>query len=78
MIKSLDGHLAVPTDDATDLLATLDLLADVLRYASDELHADIVDRHQPGTHQYLIDTLEHHAGMLRRAIRPGHRRAVTA
>jgi hypothetical protein len=77
MITKLDGHLAVPIDYAADLLDTLDLLAEVLRYAGDELRDDIVERYQPGTYEYLIETVDAHAGALRRATGPG-RRTVTA
>lgn len=77
MITNLDAHLAVPIDYAADLIDTLDLLSEVLRYASDELREDIVDRYQPGTYQYLIETIDAHAGVLRRATSPGQPRTVT-
>ena len=57
MITRLDRHLTVPIDYAADLLDTLDLLSEVLRYASDELRHDIVDHYQPGTYEYLIETV---------------------
>ena len=47
MITTLNAHLAVPIDYAADLIDTLDLLAEVLRYAGDELREDIADRYQP-------------------------------
>jgi hypothetical protein len=74
---NLDAHLTAPIDYAADLLDTLDLLAEILRYASDELREDIVDRYQPGTYQYLIETIDAHAGVLRRATSPGQPRTVT-
>ena len=77
MITNPDGHLRVPIDYAADLLDTLDLLSEVLRYASDELRHDIVDHYQPGTYEYLIETVDHHASVLRRATSPGQPRTVT-
>ncbi|HYS41573.1 MAG TPA: hypothetical protein VEO01_38645 [Pseudonocardiaceae bacterium] len=77
MITNLDAHLTVPIDYAADLIDTLDLLCEVLRYASDELREDIVDRYQPGTYEYLIETVDAHAGALRRATSPGQPRTVT-
>jgi hypothetical protein len=77
VITNLDAHLAVPIDYAADLIDTLDLLSEVLRYASDELREDIVDRYQPGTYQYLIETIDAHAGVLHRATSPGQPRTVT-
>jgi hypothetical protein len=67
MITKLDAHLAVPIDYAADLIEALDLISEVLRYASDELREDIIDRYRPGTYEYLIETVDHHAGQLRRA-----------
>jgi hypothetical protein len=75
--RNSDAHLAVPIDYAADLIDTLDLLAEVLRYASDELREDIADRYRPGTYQYLIETVDAHAGVLRRATSPGQPRTVT-
>jgi hypothetical protein len=77
MITNSDGHLAVPVDYAADLIDTLDLLGEVLRYASDELRHDIVDHYQPGTYEYLIETVDHHASVLRRATSPTQPRTVT-
>jgi hypothetical protein len=74
---NLDAHLTMPIDDAADLLDTLDLLGEILRYASDELRHDIVDHYQPGTYDYLIETVDHHASVLRRATSPGQPRTVT-
>jgi hypothetical protein len=77
VITNPDGHLTVPIDYAADLLDTLDLLSEVLRYASDELRHDIVDHYQPGTYEYLIETVDAHAGVLRRATSPTQARTVT-
>ena len=77
MITRLDRHLTVPIDHAADLLDTLDLLCEVLRYASDELRHDIVDEYQPGTYEYLIDTVDYHADLLRHATSPPGPRTVT-
>jgi hypothetical protein len=77
VIAKPDGHLAMPIDYTADLIDTLDLLCEVLRYASDELREDIIDRYQPGTYEDLIETVEHHAGVLRRATSPGQPRTVT-
>jgi len=77
VITRLDRHLTVPIDHAADLLDTLDLLAEVLRYAGDELREDIADRYQPGTYDHLIETIDAHAGELRRAAGPGPHRTVT-
>ena len=76
MITNSDGHLAVPVDYAADLIDTFDLLGEVLRYASDELRHDIVDHYQPGTYEYLIETVDHHASVLRRATSPTQARTV--
>ena len=77
MITRLDQNLTMPIDYAADLLDTLDLLSEVLRYASDELRHDIVDHYQPGTYEHLIETVDHHASVLRRATSPGQPRTVT-
>jgi hypothetical protein len=77
VITNPDGHLRVPIHDAADLLDTLDLLCEVLRYASDELRHDIVEHYQPGTYDYLIETVDHHASMLRRATSPTQAATVT-
>jgi hypothetical protein len=77
VITNPDGHLTVPIDYAADLIDTLDLLSEVLRYASDELREDIIDRYRPGTYEYLIETVDAHAGVLRRATSPGQPRTVT-
>ena len=70
MITRLHRHLTVPIDYAADLLDTLDLLSEVLRYASDELRHDVVDHYQPSTYEYLIETVDHHADLLRHATSP--------
>jgi hypothetical protein len=77
VITRLDRHLTVPIDYAADLLDTLDLLSEVLRYASDELRHEIVDRYQPGTYEYLLETVEYHAGLLRQATSPNPPPQVT-
>ena len=86
MTTNLDTHLTVPIDYAADLLDTLDLLGEILRYASDELRHDIVEhylRHdivedyQPDTYEDLIETVDHHASVLRRVTSPGQPRTVT-
>ena len=77
MITRLDQNLTMPIDYAADLLDTLDLLSEVLRYASDELRHDVVDHYQPGTYEHLIETVDHHAGLLRHATSPGQPRTVT-
>jgi hypothetical protein len=76
VITRLDRHLTVPIDYAAELLDTFDLLGEILRYASDELRHDIVDHYQPGTYEYLIDTVDHHASVLRRATSPTQTRTV--
>jgi len=77
MITRLHRHLTVPIDYAADLLDTLDLLSEVLRYASDELRHDIVDHYPPGTYEDLIETVDHPAGPLRAATSPTRPRTVT-
>jgi hypothetical protein len=67
VITRLDGHLLLPADLAAGLLELLDLLDEVLRYGSDELRADITDRFHPRMHAHLIETIDAHAGLLRRA-----------
>lgn len=67
MITRLDGHLLVPPDHAEQLTELLDLLGEVLRHGGDDLRADITDRFGPGLHGWLIDALDIHAGLLRRA-----------
>jgi hypothetical protein len=76
VITRLDRHLTVPIDYAAELLDTFDLLGEVLRYASDELRHDIADHYQPGTYEYLIETVDHHASVLRRATTPTQTRTV--
>ena len=70
MITRLDQQLTMPIDHAADLLDTLDLLSEVLRYASDELRHEIVDRYPISTYEYLIETVDHHAGLFRHATSP--------
>jgi hypothetical protein len=70
VITRLDQNLTMPIDYAADLLDTLDLLSEVLRYASDELRHDIVDHYQPSTYEYLIETVDHHASLFRSATSP--------
>jgi hypothetical protein len=77
MITRLGGHLTVPIDHAADLLDTLDLLSEILRYASDELRHGIVDHYQAGTYEDLIETVDHHAGLLRAATSPTRPQTVT-
>jgi hypothetical protein len=67
VITRLDGHLLVHPEHASGLTELLDLLSDVLRHGGDELRADITDRYGPSLHGYLIDALDIHAGLLRRA-----------
>jgi hypothetical protein len=74
---NLDAHLTVPIDHAADLLDTLDLLGEVLRYASHELRHDIAEHYPPGTYEDLIDTVDHHAGLLRHATSPTPTPGVT-
>jgi hypothetical protein len=73
VITRLDGHLLVYPEHAAGLLELLDLLGEVLRYGGDDLRADIADRFHPGMHAYLIETLDHHAGLLRRATTTIHK-----
>jgi hypothetical protein len=70
VITRLDHHLTMTIDYAADLLDTLDLLSEVLRYASDELRHDIVDHYQPSTYDNLIETVDLHADLFRRATSP--------
>jgi hypothetical protein len=70
VITRLDQQLTMPIDYAADLLDTLDLLSEVLRYASDELRHEIIDHYPPSTNEYLIETVDHHAGLFRRATSP--------
>jgi len=77
VITTLNAHLAVPIDYAADLIDTLDLLGEVLRYAGDELREDIADRYEPGTYDYLIETIDAHASVLRHATSPSQHRTVT-
>jgi hypothetical protein len=73
VITRLDGHLLVHPEHTAGLLELLDLLGEVLRYGGDDLRADITDRFHPGMHAYLIDALDHHAGLLRRATMTIHK-----
>ena len=74
----LNSDAGGPIDHAADLIDTLDLISEVLRYASDELRHEIVDHYQPGTYEYLIETVDHHAGLLRAATSPTRLRTVTS
>lgn len=67
MITRLDGHLLVHPEHADQLLELLDLLGEVLRYGGDELRVDIADRFHPRLHAHLVEALDTHAGLLRRA-----------
>ena len=73
MITRLDGHLLVHPEHAAGLLELLDLLNEVLRYGGDDLRDDIADRFHPSMHAYLIETLDHHAGLLRRTATTIHK-----
>jgi hypothetical protein len=73
VITRLDGHLLVRPDHADQLLELLDLLSEVLRHGGDELRADVADRFGPGLHGWLIDAVDIHAGLLRRAITTLHK-----
>jgi hypothetical protein len=76
VITRMDGHLLVPHDHADHLLELLDLLGEVLRHGGDDLRADIADRFGSGLHGWLVDALDIHANLLRRAstatIHKGH------
>lgn len=73
MITRLDGHLLMRPEHATGLLDLLDLLGEVLRYGGDDLRDDIADRYHPGMHAHLIEALDTHAGLLRRATTTVHK-----
>lgn len=66
-IIRLDGHLIVHPDHVAGLLELLDLLGEVLRYGADDLRGDIADRFHPAMHGYLVDAVDIHADLLRRA-----------
>jgi hypothetical protein len=70
MITKIDGRLTAPIAAAADLLDTLDLLGEVLRYASIELRHEIADHYQADTYDDLIQAVDHHAELLRRATAP--------
>jgi len=74
----MNRHLSMTIEHAADLLDALDLTCEVLRYASQELRHEIVDHYQPGTYDDLLDTVEHHASLLRAATSPAQPPAVTA
>lgn len=61
-----DAHLLHP-DHASHLLELLDLLDEVLRHGGDELRADIAERFGPSLHGWLIDALDIHTTLIRRA-----------
>ena len=78
MITKLDHHLAVPIDYAADLLDTLDLLAEIVRFADDDLRFALAetDDWPEGTFDDMTSAVDHHADVLRRATSP-HTRTVT-
>lgn len=67
MITRLDGHLLVHPEHAEQLLELFDLLGEVPRYGGDELRVDITERFHPWMHAHLVEALDIHAGLLRRA-----------
>lgn len=69
-LNALDGHPLTEPDHAEALLELLDLIGEVLRYGSDDLRADITDRYTPSTFNHLLESLDCHASLLRRAINP--------
>lgn len=73
MITRLDGHLLVHPEHAALLLELLDLLGEVLRYGGDDLRADITGRSHPWMHAHLVEALDTHAGLLRRATTTIHK-----
>lgn len=77
MTTKLDRRLTAPIDDAADLLDTLDLLGEVLRYASIELRHEIAEDYQVDTYDDLIQAVDHHAELLRRATAPTDTKAPT-
>lgn len=73
LLTRLSGHLLLHPEHADQLLELLDLLGEVLRYGGDDLRADIAERFHPGTHAHLIEALDTHAGLLRRAATTPHK-----
>lgn len=67
------GHVIMPADYATEIEHLLAHLGDILRYGSDDLHADIDERFQPGKTAYLAQACEQHAALIARATH-GHRK----
>jgi hypothetical protein len=63
-------QLPIDPDHAADLLHLLDVLAKVLRHSGDELRDDITDRYTPSTFNHPPESLDCHAGLIRRAINP--------
>lgn len=78
MITKLDHHLAIPLDYAADLLDTLDLLTEIVRYADHELRHALADTDDWASDTYddLTSAIDHHADVLRRATSP-HTRTAT-
>lgn len=73
LLTRLDGHVIVHPEHADQLLQLLDLLGEVLRYGGQDLRADIAQRFHPGMHTHLIETLDTHTGLLRRATTTLHK-----
>lgn len=73
MITKLDHHLAIPLDYATELLDTLNLLAEIVRYADHDLRHVLIDDWPQNTYDTLTSAIDHHADVLRRATNPHHR-----
>ena len=69
-VTTSDGHPPIDPHHAADLPHLLDLLGEVLRYSCDELRDDITDRYTSSTFSHLLESLDCHAGLLRRAINP--------
>jgi hypothetical protein len=76
-VTSQPGTRLVPVEHADQLLELLDLLGEVLRHSGHDLRADIADRFGPGLHGWLVDALDIHSDLLRRATTTIHKGQVS-
>jgi hypothetical protein len=68
VITRPDHHLLLDAYHTADLLHLLGFLDEVLRHGGHDMREDIADRYTPTTLRHLLDELDTHASVLRRAL----------
>jgi hypothetical protein len=68
-----NGSVLMLGDYAHDLLDLVELLANILRYGGYDLREDIAYRYTARTVDLLVDELDAHASLLRRATTPARK-----